>query len=392
MPKLTKSLIDNTQPAAADVWVWDTELPGFGIRVQPSGRKTYVTRYRTQEGTQRKQTLARCADMPPDRARDLARKTFAAVAEGKDPMQDRTDARNAPTVEEMKERYMKEHARPFKKDRSVTADETNWRLHILPALGSKKVRAVSKADVLALHGSLSEKPAVANQVLALLSKAFNLCEVWEYRAPNTNPCKGVRKYQIKERETILDAAEIRRLHVTLDQMVDEGVVRPPLAWLIRLLMLTGCRLTEIMHAERAWVDEQRSLLLLPDSKVGQRKIALSAAAMAIIRSMPAHKWLIPGKVAGEPMVSPYKQWGEIKRRARLPRELRFHDLRHTAGSLAHMAGLSQREIAIMLGHSQLSTTERYLHGHKGGESRIVDTLANVITSSWAERPKPATAH
>src|SRR3546814_5493014 len=110
-----------------------------------------------------------------------------------------------------------------------------------------------------------------------------------------------------------------------------------------------------MAAKRAWVDEARSLLLLPDSKVGQRRIALSPAAMAIIEGIPKDQvWLIRGRVRSTHMTSPYDAWKDLKKRAGLPDELRIHDLRHTAGSLAHAAGLSQKQIATMLGHKQRS--------------------------------------
>lgn len=387
MPKITKTLIDNAQSGPGDVWLNDTELPGFCVRIQPSGRKTYVVRYRSRvTNVQRKMTIARCADMPPDRARDIARKAFQAVAEGRDPVADeRKAAADARTVEDMQDRYMKEHAGPFKKESSTVLDEKNWRVHILPQLGKKLVRNVTKADILTLFGSLSPKPATANQCLALLSKAFNLAEDWEWRDRNTNPCHKIRKYDIQERELILTLDQINRLNTTLTVMVREDSITQSFADLIRLLLLTGCRLCEIMHAERAWIDETRCLLLLPDSKVGQRKIALSAQAMAIALAIPkSEKWLIAGRVKGSHLVTPYKVWTKVKERALLPDELRLHDLRHSAGSLGHMAGLSQKEIQIMLGHKQMSTTERYLHGHVGANAAIADKLSATIAGAWQE--------
>ncbi len=383
--KLTKTIVDNIAPGANEIWLWDTELPGFGIRVQPSGRKTYVIRYRARDThVQRKMTVARCAEMPPDRARDLARKAFSAVAEGRDPVGDQRKAvADAKTVDDMKERYMREHAKPFKKPASAELDEKNWRIHILPVLGKKFVREVTKADILTLHGSLSTKPATANQCLALLSKAFNLAEDWELRDRNTNPCHKVRKYEIIERELILTLAQIKRLNAIMTEMVEGNDITQPFANLVRLLLLTGCRLREIMHAKREWIDETRRLLLLPDSKVGQRRIALSPQCMEIINTIPrADEWLIPGRVHGEPMQTPYRPWRLVKKRAGLPEKLRIHDLRHSAGSLGHMAGLSQKEIAIMLGHRQLSTTERYLHGHNGTQATIADKMSQTITAAW----------
>lgn len=387
MPKLTKTAVDNFKaPEKGDTWHWDTELEGFGVRVQSSGRKTYVVRYRVKDEkrTQRKETIARCTDMPPEKARELARKIFAQVAEGKDPVAERRTSEDAPTVADMEKRYTKEHAKPFKKARSAELDEKNWRLHILPAMGELKVKEVTEAHILKLHGKLSEKPATANQVLALLSKSFNLAEKWDWRGRNTNPCHDVKKYPIRERELILTPAQIASLNRTLSTLAEERAITRPMADLVRLLMLTGCRLREIMHGRREWLDRERGLLLLPDSKTGQRKIPLSEPCWAIIDKMPPNEWIIPSDRNDGPMITPYKAWALIKKRSGLPKELRIHDLRHTAGSLGHLAGLSQKEIQIMLGHKQMSTTERYLHGVNGEDGSIAAKLSNVITLAWSD--------
>lgn len=389
MPKLTKKIVEDTQATDKDVCVWDAELPGFGIRVQPSGRKTYITRYRTAAGTQRKTTIARCSDVTADKARELARKVFAAVAEGKDPAAEKHAMKTAPTVAELRTRYMREHAAPFKKSGSVSNDEILWRLHVIPALGDKRVDAVTRADILALHGSLAEKAATANACVALLSKAFNLAELWEWRTTG-NPCRQVKKFKIRERETILSPEQIGALNVTLDEMVDEKAIPQSMADLVRLLLITGCRLNEIMGARQEWIDHDRQLLLLPDSKVGQRRIALSSAAMEIIDGIPKGIWLIAG-VNGFKMTSPHGMFKRIKARAKLPADLRPHDLRHTAGSLAHMAGLTQKQVATMLGHRQLQTTARYLHGFAGDDARAVNIVGNVISASFRRNPQQIAA-
>lgn len=384
--KLTKTNVDKLEDTGKDVSYWCPELPGFGVRVQPGGRKTYVVRYRTLDGTARKQKLGRCSDFPPEKAREMARKVFAQVAEGKDPRAEQVEARQAPTMAELEARYTKEHAIPFKKPASQASDAMNWRLHILPTWAGRKVKAITTADVLKLFGGLSDKRATANQVLALLSKAFNLAETWGYRDRNTNPCHGIKKYDIAEKELILSPAQISRLNTTLDNKTADGTIKADFAAFIRLLMLTGCRKSEIMLAEANWIDVERGLLLLPDSKVGQRRIALSAPALEIAKALVADKrqWLIQGRVKGQPLKTPYKVWKAIKAAADLPHELRLHDLRHTAGSLAHMAGATQKEIAEMLGHSQLSTTERYLHSHAGTATRTAGVLAGMITGVWGK--------
>lgn len=381
LPKLTKTHVDNlTASGDRDAWIWDSTLPGFGVRAQPSGRKTYVARYRTGNRTQRKLTVGRCSDLTPDQARELARRIFGRVAAGEDPAQDRRETLSAPDVAGMADRYMREHARPFKKPNSIRQDERNWRLYVLPAIGSKKVEAVTRGDVIAILGKLAHSPSTSNLTRALLSKAFNLAIEWEWRKSG-NPCKGVKRHSIPQRETILTPGQLAAMDAAIGRLVDSGHISQPSANLFRLLALTGCRLREIMSARREWVDEGRRLLMLPDSKTGQRRINLPPKAIEIIRSMPPSEWLIPGPKAG-PMQHPYRAWRLVLTEAGLPKTIRCHDLRHSFGSLGHRAGLSQRQIADMLGHANMATTARYLHGYTEDRTHAVDTVAGIITSNW----------
>lgn len=384
MPKLTKSAIDNTKPGPKDIWIWCSELPGFGVRVQPSGRKTYVVRYRNEIGVQRKMTLARCCDIPPERARDMARRQFGQVAEGQDPVQERIDKREAPTMAELWDRYLKEYAKVFKKPSSVVSDEGVWRRYIEKPLGKKKAAEVNKTDVTKIVSSLSDRKASANHVVALLGKMFNLAEDWGLRPVNSNPCRRWKKFKIAERECILSPEQIAAVDKAMDEMVTEGSLMYSMACLVRLWMITGCRNTEIREAERSWVDFNRQLLLLPDSKVGQRRIPLPDAAIEIIKTLPEGKWLIPGRLHGQPIKSPWGMWKRIAERAGVPVESRPHDLRHTVGSLGHDSGLSQKQIQQQLGHRQMSTTERYIHGVKSSQSQAANQIADLITSNWAK--------
>lgn len=381
MPKITKSLIDKTAASEKDVFLWDDEVKGFGVRVQPTGSKTYLVRYRTNDGVQRKQKLGRTSDFDPGKARDLARKVFTQVAEGKDPLKDRRKDTSLPTVAALEERYTREHAKPFKKASSQRTDKINWRVSILPALGTKLVKDVTRGDVLALYGSLSDKPATANQVVALLSHAMNMAEVWEWRAFNTNPCSKIKRYKLKKHNVVLTYDQMRRLHVAMTTMVEERRLDQRFADFIRLLQLTGCRKNEILMAETSWIDLENRVLRLPDSKVGPRDIPLSDAAMGLLGA-PAGQFLIGGDE--KPASDIYRIWSKIKAEANLPAEVRLHDLRHSAGSLAHMAGMSQSQIAELLGHSILSTTAKYIHNHDGDAAKAANVLGAVITASWSE--------
>lgn len=383
MSKISKTVVDALKAEdGRDAWIWDSTLPGFGVRAQPSGRKTYVARYRNQVRVQRKLTIGRCTDLTPDQARELARKIFARVAAGEDPAETRREALDAPTVKDMADRYMREHALPYKKKNSIYQDERNWRLYVLPAIGNKRLETVTRSDIIALHTKLAYSPATANLTRALLSKAFNLAIEWGW--VKVNPCVGVKRYKIKHREAILTPKQLAAMDAAITTLADRGAIGPQHAGLFRLLALTGCRLREIMNAKFEWVDEARRLLLLPDSKVGQRRINLPPKAIEIIRSLPNHTpWLVPNANNSGPLQYPYHAWRAVLAEAGLPSTIRPHDLRHSFGSLGHRAGLSQRQIAELLGHRTMATTERYLHGFVEDRSRAVDTVADVISAEWA---------
>lgn len=388
MPKLTKTAIDKAKDDVnKDLYLWCSEVPGFGVRIQPGGRKTYIVRYRNQTGAHRKMTLARCCDMTPEKARDFARKVFFDVAAGKDPSADRRDAKEAPTVAELWVRYLRDYAKVFKKPSSVISDEKTWRLYVGPALGDKKVADVTKTDVNRIVAELADRPATGNHAISLMGKMFTLAEDWGFREPNTNPLRRYKRYRLQERECILSLEQVADVDRAMDEMVAERSLLYSMACMVRLWLLTGCRNAEIRLAERSWVDFNRKLLLLPDSKVGQRRIPLPDAAIEIIKTLPEGKWLIPGRLAGKPIGAPHGIWKRIAARAGIPLHSRPHDLRHTVGSLGHNAGLSQKQIQQQLGHRQMSTTERYIHGIASAQAKAANQIANIITAGWAKPQK-----
>jgi integrase len=391
MPKLNKTIVDNAAtPEKGDHWVWDSEVPGFGVRVQASGRKTFVVRYRNQHGTARKMTIARCCDLTPDKAREKARKVFGQVADGRDPAVERQEAREAPTIQDLRDRYQREWAEPFKKPRSAKEDDGTWRRYILPRWAQRKVAEIDKADVLKLQGELVQTPSAANQVVALLGKAFNLAEEWKWRPQNSNPCYRLKKYKTRQKDLVLAPDQFSAVDRACDELVAEQDIPLAMAALVRLWLVTGCRNSEIRTAERRWVDAHRQLLLLPDSKVGQRPIQLPDIAMEIIAELDAvygkdRRWLIPGRKPGCCLASPWKPWKRIARRAGVPEESTPHTLRHTVGSTGHEAGLTQKQIQGQLGHKQMSTTERYIHGRGSEKAKVAQKVAEVITVNWKTR-------
>jgi integrase len=343
--------------------VWDDEVKGLGLRVYPSGRKSFAIVYRAN-GRQRLMTLGPYGVLTVKQARDRARARLLEVLDGEDPLAARRERSADLTVAQLGERYMDDHARRHKKPRSVAADDRMWTKSIVPAIGTLRVSAVTPADVRRLHAAVgAEAPVKANRLLALLSKAFNLAEQWGMRPLRSNPCLHVAKFKEKPRERFLSTSELRRLGDALATVEAKRTIGPAAALAIRLILLTGCRKSEILSLRWEHVDFDRSMIHLPDSKTGQKSVYLSPAVVELLRGTPrtsGSAWVIEGHQRGRHLVNMDKPWRRVREAAGLD-DVRIHDLRHTYGGEAAGAGLSLHIVGRLLGHKQAATTQRYAH-------------------------------
>jgi hypothetical protein len=179
MPKLTKKYIDTLVPREKNYTVWDNEIRGFGARVWPSGKVSYVLKYRTKHHRQRKLTIGAHGSITPDGARDLAQQYMTDVIQGNDPAETKTHDRESPTIADLCDRFIAEYSKKRNKPSTTYAYEELVRNKIKPALGHRTVNAVQRIDISKLHHELSkDRPYIANRTLALLSKMFNMAEMW----------------------------------------------------------------------------------------------------------------------------------------------------------------------------------------------------------------------
>ena len=364
MPRLTTRMVQQL-PADGDQFVWDTQVPGFGVRCR-FGQKSYVLQYRVMGGRgarQRRVTLGRVGALSLDDARVLAQEYLRGVRYGQDPAGDRQAMRQAPRMEDLAERYLREHADVKKKPRSAKMDHVNMRLHVLPVLGRTRVDTLTMADMARLHHGMRATPGAANRVLALLSKMFTLGEQWGLREPGTNPVRGIQRFREKKRERHLTPAELQRLGEVLRQVELERTESPSSVALVRLLLLTGARLGEVLGLRWERIDWQSGSVRLADSKTGPKTLYLSDAAKAVLALLPLvvdNPWCLPGRVHGRPLINPQKPWRRIRTAAGLE-DVRLHDLRHTYAAVAARGGLSLPMIGALLGHTEPQTTQRYAH-------------------------------
>ena len=400
MPKLTNGFVTSIQPRDKDVVVWDTEIPGFGIRVRPSGKRVYILKYRTKQGRQRKPTIGQHGPLKANKAREIARRWLVDVADGGDPSADKQAVRHAPTMADLCDRYLKEHAEPHKRPSSVANDRRLIEKRVVRELGNHTLNAVGRADLARLHHSLRKTPYEANRTLALLSKMFNLAEAWGLRPDGTNPCRHLKKFKEKKRERFLSPDELAELNKVLVEAERSQTEMPGVILAIRLLILTGCRLGEILTLKWEWVDFEAGCLRLPDSKTGSKTVQLGTPALTLLSESPPqpdNPFVIVGRRPGTHLVNLEKPWRRIRAKAGLD-DVRIHDLRHTFASYGAAANLSLPIIGKMLGHTQAATTQRYAHLAADPVKQAAEVVSNSIAAAMTgesadvvilARPRPS---
>ena len=230
---------------------------------------------------------------------------------------------------------------------------------------------------------MGDRPGSANRALPALSVVMRMAEVWGYRPHNSNPCKNTRRYRMPAKERFLTAEEMARLNAVLTR---GEFYCPHIVTVIRLLMLTGCRLGEVLSLEWDWIRAKR--IHLPDSNSGPRTVWLSSAARAVIDAIPHYRpdcpFLFPARPPTRHIDNFEYQWHRIRNVAGLP-GLRIHDLRHSWASTAAMNGVDMVTIAKLLGHALVETTERYTHLSDHSVADAADRVSNRIHAALAGR-------
>ena len=363
MAKLTKSYIDKLSPdPVRDRLVWDDQLPGFGLRISRGGNLAYVAQYRNAEGRSRRITLGRHGLLTPSEARQKARRVLADARDGVDPLAERQRAREGHTVAELCARFLADHARLRSKPSSVRVQTGLINNCILPALGSRKIAFLTRQDVLRFHSSMRRTPYQANRCLSILRTAFNLAEDWGLRPELSNPCHRIKRFPEPGRQRFLSETELARLGEALRRGEEAGSVPRECIPAFRLYILTGCRHDEIRLLKWTDVDLDRRVLKLPDSKTGPRIVHLSAPAIQVLSSIERRsEWVIPSPVdSNKPYGHLNRSWQVIRKIAGLE-DVRIHDLRHSFASIGAAQGQSLLMIGLLLGHKQITTTQKYAH-------------------------------
>ena len=336
--RLTKRSVEALAAEGRDSVFWDSDLPGFGVRVYRTGRRVYCVQTRGPAGPKRV-TLGRHGDITADAAR-----------------------RQAVIVAELARRFLEDHVAARCKPATAAAYRFAIEKHILPAFGKLSALAVDRAKVASFHEALRDRPVMANQAIDLLARVYRAAEDRGAVPAGSNPCRQIRKYRPRRRERFLTETEFRRLGRTLDEMEANGEIAVNAAAALRLLLLTGCRRNEILTLRWDAVYPDTGEIRLTDSKTGARTVSLSPEAADVLDGIPrtlGNPFVVAGR-AGRYLRSLDGPWQKVRARSGLL-DVRLHDLRHSFASRALALGETLPAIGRLLGHSRVETTARYAH-------------------------------
>jgi integrase len=386
MTKITKRSVDAAAATDKEFFLWDDELKGFGLRVYPSGRKMYLAQFRAG-GRLRRVNIGLHGAVTPDLARTEAMKHLSQVRLGADPAGERDRRKASPTMKEFGQRFLDEHVASHCKPSTQAEYKRSVELFINPKLGSHRIIDITRADVVEMHQSMKETPYQANRTLGVLSIMFTVAHTWGVRTDGVNPCWKVKRYKEVKRERYLTPDELARLGKVLRETNAEREA----AYCIQLLLLTGCRLSEIQKLKWEYVDLDAGLLRLPDSKSGAKLVAIGQAVVDVFKTIPKVKdnpYVITGAIEGQHLTDMQKPWRRLRKRAELD-DLRIHDLRHSFASDALQLGEDLTMIGRLLGHTQVQTTARYAHLKtdpiRAAANKVSDAIALALTLPVQEK-------
>ncbi len=366
--------------------LWDDTVSGFGVRVRPTGAKSYVVVYRAGAGRGapvRRYTIAAVGKITPERARTRAKVILGAVAHGHDPARQKTTERGTPTVAELADRFIADHVRAKRKPGTAELYRDILDRIVKPALCTTKADKLTRLQVGKLHSSLSDTPFQANRVLAVVGSMYAFAGRAGLVPEGTNPARGIDKFKESRRERFLTGKELERLGGAIREAETTGIlwtvdetkptakhvpkqkrftrIAPSAAAALRLLLFTGCRLREILHLRWEYIDFERGCLFLPDSKSGRKTVIPNAPALAVLNTLErVEPYVVPGDDPEQPRHDLKRPWDAVTKRAGLT-GVRLHDLQHTYASFGAGGGLGLPIIGRLLGHAQAATTARYAH-------------------------------
>ena len=354
--------------------IWDEKLQGFGARKQSAnGSISFILKTRIG-GRQTIITIGRYGVLTVQAARAEALRLLAMISSGQDPIEAR-DLQEF-RVRDIANAWLERHVRNLKPS-SAKRYECLIRDYIGPKLGRIYADKLTPQMVVRFHDALGNKPRTANYCVSTISSMWG----WANKRGLINlenPCLGIQRYDEVKRKRYLTAPEIKLL---AEAFREEEQISPFAVAAIKILIMTGARLGEILSAKWEWIDGD--ILKLPDSKTGAKDITLPSPVLDVLSLLPrleGNPYIIVGKKSGQHMINLRKPWMRIVKRAGIE-HVRLHDLRHSFASFAVSSGASLTLIGGQLGHRSIATTQRYAHLSRDPVRQATETTANILAEA-----------
>lgn len=384
--RITKVAVENL---GAHEILRDTELSGFGVRSRANTFSYFVQKkVGGRRGRVQWITIGRHGSpWTAETARKRANQLLLELANGSDPAERKRNARLSACFDDVQKRFMEEYG-PKLKPRTRTEYQRLLDNVITPRFRTRKMVDVERSDISKLHAGMSAVPARANFALSVLSRVFSWAEENGYELADGNPCRKIAKYRLGKRERYLTADEYQRLGAAITHYEGTGELGTYTAAALRVLLLTGARLNEILTLKWVYVRLDKECLFLPDSKTGEKVIRLGKAAMEVLGKIPrveGNPYVMVGHLHGTHLVNLHKSWNLVRTKAGLG-EVRIHDLRHSFASVAADSGASLPMIGGLLGHAEPQTTARYVHLVDRRLHELNQRVDGVIGSALSSRP------
>jgi integrase len=421
MARITKRAVDAMAASDSDAYLWDDEIGGFGVKVTPRGRRVYLYQYRFprgRAGRTRRFTIGRHGDLTPDQARRRARVLAAAVAEGRDPYAEEAERRRRAEEEMTVARLAVAWLDSF--EAQVRSGERSARTlndytavakrMLLPRLGRRRARSLTRRDVRQLKAALTEEHGLASANLALRALSAMLSHGLEIGRLESNPATGQGQFTTKRRERFLSEVELARLGAALRRAETEGLppapqergsyrdpdralvpAYPAAVAAIRLLLLTGMRRGEVLDLRWTDLDPERGEIVLRRHKTarrtGEKRIPVTPEVSEVLGAARAWRtsvFVFPGHKPGAHLVGLSKVWDRVRQAAGL-RDVRLHDLRHTYASFGVSQGMALPLVGSLLGHADAATTARYAHLHDDPRRQAAEAISSRVGAALDRR-------
>lgn len=408
---ITAAFVRDCKPRAKMYEVTCDALPGFILRVLPTGKKVVLVRYRVGGKDHREKlgTLGPTLSLEEARRQAAVLLASAAVEVSEDVtpsppaavkpallVQPEPAPSKIITVRELVERFLRVHVEVHLKSGSSVTYRSLLANEILPAIGDRDFRSIRRADVQEIHAAMKGRPGAANNMVCVISSLYTrIIEDWEL-SDMRNPAQGVRHFAMQKRNRFLTPEERQRVHAVIQAGLQipagrRGHIKLASVWALDLLALTGRRRNEILTLTWPMVDWQHSLLSLPDTKTGHLDVPVSAHVLALLKHIheqtgsPRTGYVLRTP-NGTRLRSINRTWENIRAAAGL-NDVRLHDLRHSFASDALMSGVPLAVVGELLGHKTTRTTQRYAHL----ANHVVRQALEVATSRIVSAVTPVAA-